>query len=154
MIIKAKHYRGFPGSSVVKNPPANPGDAGHTGVIPELGRSFEEEMATHSSILAGKIPWTKEPGRLQSMGSQRVRWDCATEHAYTGTKVPSQVVYNKYLLRCQNNWNLKNDYKSKTLQSIFFRSCFFIDGACQLLGFTVGVIDCLVRVTQSPTLVF
>ena len=32
-----------------------------------------EEMATHSSILAWEIPWTEEPGRLQSMGSQRVR---------------------------------------------------------------------------------
>ena len=34
---------------------------------------LEKEMATHSSILAWKIPWTEEPGRLQSMGSQRVR---------------------------------------------------------------------------------
>ena len=33
---------------------------------------LEKEMATHSSPLAWKIPWTKEPGRLQSMGSQRV----------------------------------------------------------------------------------
>ena len=36
---------------------------------------LEKEMATHSSILACKIPWTEEPGRLQSMGSQRVRHD-------------------------------------------------------------------------------
>ena len=34
---------------------------------------LEKEMATHSSILAWKIPWTKEPGGLQSMGSQRIR---------------------------------------------------------------------------------
>ena len=34
---------------------------------------LEKEMATHSSILAWKVPWTEEPGRLQSMGSQRVR---------------------------------------------------------------------------------
>ena len=34
---------------------------------------LEKEMATHSSTLAWKIPWTAEPGRLQSMGSQRVR---------------------------------------------------------------------------------
>ena len=33
---------------------------------------LEEEMATHSSILAWRIPWTEEPGRLQSIGSQRV----------------------------------------------------------------------------------
>ena len=38
---------------------------------------LEKEMATHSSILAWKIPWTEEPGRLQSMGSQRVRHDWA-----------------------------------------------------------------------------
>ena len=36
---------------------------------------LEKEMATHSSILAWKIPWTEEPGMLQSMGSQRVRHD-------------------------------------------------------------------------------
>ena len=34
----------------------------------------EKEMTTHSSILAWKIPWTEEPGKLQSMGSQRVRY--------------------------------------------------------------------------------
>ena len=39
------------------------------GSIPGLGRSLEEEMATHSSILAERIPWTEEPGGLQSMGS-------------------------------------------------------------------------------------
>ena len=33
-----------------------------------------EEMATHSSFLAWKIPWTEEPGRLQAMGSQRIRY--------------------------------------------------------------------------------
>ena len=54
---------GFPGGSVVKNLPANIGDAGDP---------LEEEMATHSSILAWETPWTQEPGGLQSMGSQRV----------------------------------------------------------------------------------
>ena len=41
---------------------------------------LEEEMATHLSILAGRIPWTEEPGRLQSIASQRVGHDWATEH--------------------------------------------------------------------------
>ena len=36
---------------------------------------LEKEMATHSSTLAWKIPWTEKPGRLQSMGSQRVGYD-------------------------------------------------------------------------------
>ena len=40
---------------------------------------LEEEMAAHSSVLAWEIPWTEEPGGLQSMGSQRVRHDSATE---------------------------------------------------------------------------
>ena len=39
---------------------------------------LEKEMASHSSTLAWKIPWTEEPGRLRSMGSQRVRHDWAT----------------------------------------------------------------------------
>ena len=45
--------------------------------VQSLGREdlLEKEMATHSIILAWKIPWTEEPGRLQSMGSQRVRHD-------------------------------------------------------------------------------
>ena len=41
---------------------------------------LENEMAAHSSILAWKIPWTTEPGRLPSMGSQRVGHDWVTEH--------------------------------------------------------------------------
>ena len=41
---------------------------------------LEKEMATHSSILAWRIPWTKKPGGLQSMGSQRVGHNWATKH--------------------------------------------------------------------------
>ena len=44
---------------------------------------LEEEMAIHSSILAWRIPWTEEPGGLQSKGLQRVRHDLATEHMST-----------------------------------------------------------------------
>ena len=43
------------------------------------GNPLEKEMATHSNILAWEIPWTEEPGGLQSMGSQRVRHDLATK---------------------------------------------------------------------------
>ena len=53
---------------MVKNLPANAGDVGW---IPELGRSPEKEMATHSSILAWEIPWTEEPVGLQSTGLQK-----------------------------------------------------------------------------------
>ena len=44
--------------------------AGDVGSIPRSGRFLVKEMATHSSILAWEIPWTEEPGRLQSMGLQ------------------------------------------------------------------------------------
>ena len=47
--------------------------------------ALEKEMATHSCILAWKILWTEEPGRLQSMGSQRVGYDRATTHTHTHT---------------------------------------------------------------------
>ena len=43
---------------------------------------LEKEMATHSSTLAWKIPWTEEPGRLWSMGSQRVGHDSATSLSF------------------------------------------------------------------------
>ena len=55
---------------MIKNPPANAGDARDVGSIPGLGRPLEEAMATHSSILAWRMPWTEEPGGLQSMGRQ------------------------------------------------------------------------------------
>ena len=48
---------------------------GDTSSIPQLGRSPEEGSGNYSTILAWKIPWTEEPGRLQSMRSQRVRHD-------------------------------------------------------------------------------
>ena len=53
----------------------------------------EEEMATHSNILAWKIPWTEEPGRLWSTGSQRVGQELATEHADIHSKSPHLSVY-------------------------------------------------------------
>ena len=48
-------------------------------MIPGSGRSPGEGIVTHSSILAWEIPWTEEPGELQSMGSQRVRQDRVTK---------------------------------------------------------------------------
>ena len=71
--------KGFLGGSVVKNTTVNAGDVG---LIPGLGRSLEQEMATHSSILALEIPWTVEPGGLQSTGPQRVRHNLVTEHTH------------------------------------------------------------------------
>ena len=64
---------GFPGDSVVKNPPAM--QERQEMHVWSLGWEdpLEKELATHSSIFAWEIPWKEEPGGLQSMGSQRVR---------------------------------------------------------------------------------
>ena len=66
---------GFPGGTVVKNPPANAGDAEDW--VRSLAQEdlLAEDMATHSNILAWRIPWTEEPVGLQSRGLQRVRYN-------------------------------------------------------------------------------
>ena len=74
--IKARAIQGQlwikPGGSVVMNSPAM--QQQREMQVCSLGQEgpLEEEMATHSGILAWRIPWTEEPGGLQSMGSQRV----------------------------------------------------------------------------------
>ena len=67
--------RNFPMAQTVKNLPAKQGIR-----VRFLGQEdpLEKEMANHFSILAWEIPWTEEPGRLQSMGSQRLGHDWAT----------------------------------------------------------------------------
>ena len=58
---------------MVKNLSASAQEGSSGGVqSPGQGDPVRKEMVTHSSILAGKIPWANEPGRLQSMGSQRL----------------------------------------------------------------------------------
>ena len=59
----------------MKNPPANVGAMGDVGSILGSGRSLGEQMVTHSSILAGRLPRTEETGGLQTTGSQRVGHD-------------------------------------------------------------------------------
>ena len=68
------------GGKVEKNLPANAADASSI-----LGQEdlLEKELATHSNILAWEIPRTEEPGRLQSMGSQKIRHDLATKQQVT-----------------------------------------------------------------------
>ena len=71
-------FQDFAGSTV--------GNAGDTGLIPGLARSWEKEMATHSSILAWKILRPEEPGGLLSIGSHRVGHDCScVSHGTVGT---------------------------------------------------------------------
>ena len=65
-------HRGFPCGSDGKESACNTGDPG---LIPGSGDPLEKGMATHSSILAWRIPWTEELGRLQSTGSERFGHD-------------------------------------------------------------------------------
>ena len=57
---------------VLKNPPDNAEDLKEAGSILGSGRSLEEDVATDFSILAWRIPWTEESGRIKSTGLQRV----------------------------------------------------------------------------------
>ena len=66
-------FIGFPGGSVVKNTAVNAGDAGDMGLIYGLGRSLGEGNGNSLLYLAWRIPWTEEPDRLRSIGSQRIR---------------------------------------------------------------------------------
>ena len=64
---------------MVKNLPANAGDTGSIRFLSQED-ALEEKMATHSSTLAWEVPWAEEPGGLQSLRSQRIGHDLATEH--------------------------------------------------------------------------
>ena len=70
-------FRSFPGGPAVKNPPVKKKKKKPPVMqmwVLSLGQEdpLEKGMAAHSNILASRIPWTEEPGRLQSMGSPRV----------------------------------------------------------------------------------
>ena len=68
---------------------------------------LKEGMAIHSSVLAWRIPWTEEPGRLQSIGSQRVGNDWAIEHTHTKGAL------------CQTHQKTLNSMCWRKLKSIF-----------------------------------
>ena len=77
---------------------------------------LEKEMATHSSTLAWKIPWTEKPGRLQSVGLQRVGHDWATSlslftpyHSYTHSwQFHSSLAFGNHISQVSSSTNLKN----------------------------------------------
>ena len=76
---------------VVKNQLTNAGDVRDVGSIPGLRRFLEKDMATHSSILAWRIPWTEEPGRLWSTGLQSWTW-LKRQHTCICTYINTTVV--------------------------------------------------------------
>ena len=73
--------------SAVKNPPADAGATGDAGSTHGSRRSMEEEFVTHSNILSWEIPWTEEPGRLQSTGSD------TTELTRKGKRFPERITF-------------------------------------------------------------
>ena len=75
-------FRGFPGGATGKESTCQCRlDITDTGSIPGSGRSLEEGMATHSSILAWRIPWREEPGRLRSISSVRFSHSVVSDFA-------------------------------------------------------------------------
>ena len=75
---------GFPGGSVGKEPACDAGDARYMSSIPGSGRAPGRGAATHSSILAWRIPWTADPGGLQSIGHKESDMNEVTEHGTDG----------------------------------------------------------------------
>ena len=88
--------------------------------------SLEEEMATSSSILAWKIPWTEEPGGPQSMGSQRGKPDWAHVHTHIECYVP-----HLYLVSWNVKWNDVNSDVMEVLWGLKEEACV---EACHILG--------------------
>ena len=98
---------------VVKNPPANAGDARDTDSIPGSGRSPGVRNGTHSSILAWRIPRTEEPGGLQSMGPQRVQRDQIHTYIFHSIEMILSFFYF-FMLICLNRLIFKLRYNSFT----------------------------------------
>ena len=110
-------------AQVVKNPPANTGDAGDSGLIPGLQRSPEKEMLSHFSILAWEIPWMEEPGWLQSTGSRRVghEWIDGAAAADKYSYSSNSTIFTQYGTVWLCFWNLMD----KTVFGYFSTNCWF-----------------------------
>ena len=97
----------FPGGTSGKELSANAGDTRDAGSILGQEDPLEKGMATHSSILAWRNPWTEEPGGLQSMGSQRVRHDWSSwAHMHPNIylfKVYNWMIFNIFTRVCDHH---------------------------------------------------
>ena len=116
-LIGAHVWEGFPSGSAVKSPPVM--QKTEETWAWSLGREdpLEEEVATHSSILAWRIPRTEEPGGLQTTGSQRVRHDWS-DQAHAHTHVCLRIVI------CCSIWDQGQEILPPSLSSFFLFSCF------------------------------
>ena len=79
---------------------------------------LEKEMVTHSSILAWRIPWMEKPGRLQSMGSQRVRHDWADSFPFTSLRFQWVTVLGNWKFTQIIDHHLANIITAKVKQTI------------------------------------
>ena len=79
---------------------------------------LEKEMATHSSTLAWKIPWMEEPGRLQSMGLQRIRHDWETSHWLSKVMELFQMLFYKH---CFQLWYQSQFYRCTKITLIVLK---------------------------------
>ena len=106
-LTKVNELRGFPGGSVIKNSPANAGD---TGSIPGSGRSpGEENWKPAPVLLPGKFHGQrKEPGRLQSVGSETVRHNWVSEHTQISGVRKSWAQQSEWAHRGANFSNTKS----------------------------------------------
>ena len=110
-------------------------NAGDLGLIPGLGSPLKFEMATHSSILGWRIPWTGEPPGLQSMELQRIRHDWATSNTH---------VIKKYaylcLVSCMSTKHRFMGSKLESLAAFRFLSVIFVSSkATKSKGSTIHI---------------
>ena len=111
--VRSLYRWGFPGGTMVKTLPGNAGDAGDPGLVPGLGRSPAGGHGNPLQYLAWRIPWTEEPGVLQSMGSQRFRHNWVTNfHLYfiTLTNISQSL--------CGNHIKLSSGQKKKLMMKL------------------------------------
>ena len=116
---------------MVKNLHANAGDIREMGLTPGREDPLEQGTAPHSSILAWRIPWTEEPGGLQSMGSQRVRHDWSDLACTHTTHCENCLCTSEKYTETEN---VKNEIKMKLLlfsshptpSALFYLPCGYV----------------------------
>ena len=104
LLVLIRYFKGFPGGAVVKNIPAIQ-EIQETQVWPMTWENpLEEEMASHSSIPAWEIPWTKGPGVLEPMGQQSLallgNWACRHAMVFQGYKLSTKGVHCFWVSYC------------------------------------------------------
>ena len=98
--------KGFPGGSAVENSPAIQEPQEIWVRFQGQEDLLEKNMATHSSILSWRIPWTEEPGRLQSIGLKESDTTESTKHICTKRKVLDSVVFSGQFYQCDKGFKI------------------------------------------------